>query len=295
MIATAGLTAAAALAPLPALAQAEPPGLLELCLATVLRPGEVWQAWSFSPWVVVPLLVALALFLLGHRRADGRTAAFLAGWGVLVVALVSPLCRLAATLVSAHMAQFMLLTIVAPALIALARPGEAMARAAGFRAGSITGGRWMGLAAVAYGALVWLWHAPTVYETVLLDPTAHLAMFALVVVASVWFWSEHLNAPKRRAQAALSLLATAAHTGLLGAILTFAPQSFYPLLSAGAEAWQLSPLDDQQIAGLVMWVVGGALYLLVIVLLAWRILSDEAAPIEHAPEIAIPTAGSQGR
>jgi putative membrane protein len=59
----------------------------------------------------------------------------------------------------------------------------------------------------------------------------------------------------------LYLFMTAVHTGILGALLTFAPRVWYPVYGTTAEAWGLSPLQDQQIGGLIMWVPASLVYL----------------------------------
>ncbi|KQP17879.1 cytochrome c oxidase assembly protein [Pseudorhodoferax sp. Leaf267] len=221
--------------------------LIALCLAGArpALPQDWWAAWSLAPATLTPL-AALLLWLRLHRQ--GRWP--LAGWALLALGLVSPLCRLAATLAAAHMAQLMLL-IAAAALLACG-PHRARAQAGGHLA----------LATVAHGALLWLWHVPAVYALVLQQPAAHVLAYGLLLASSWWFWRGVLLAPEaRRGHALLALLATMAHTGLLGALLTFAGTPLYPLQAAGARAWGLAPLADQQLAGLLMWVVGAAAYL----------------------------------
>lgn len=228
--------------------------LIALCLAGArpALPQDWWSAWSLAPATLVPLLVSLA-WLLARRRA----ALPLAGWALLALALASPLCRLAATLAWAHMAQLMALLAGMALLAAAARPRAHMPRP--------------GPAAVVHGLLLWLWHVPAVYTVVLQDAAAHLLATALLLGSAWWFWRALLQAPPPwRGAALMALLATMAHTGLLGALLTFAGQPLYPVQAAGARAWGLEPLHDQQLAGLLMWVVGALGYLLAAVLLALR-------------------------
>jgi putative membrane protein len=237
--------------------------LLTLCLAgsPAAVPGGLWAAWSFSPQAVVPLAVGLALYLrTSASRPRWQVGCFAAGWLVLVLALVSPLCRLSATLVSAHMVQHVLLVAVAPPLLVL---GMALR----FRGNAVAG-------AAAYGLAIWLWHVPAVYAVVLLDATAHTVATALLIAASLWFWSAVL-APSTGLRAAPILFFTIVHTGILGALLTFAGRTWYPLLAPGAELWGLAPLTDQQLAGLIMWVPMGTLYLVAALALVARQLPAE--------------------
>jgi putative membrane protein len=222
-----------------------------------VTPATVWQSWSLSPWTLAPLALVLAAGPLLHgagiRDAASRLAApprlwFTLGWLALALALISPLCRMAATLVSAHMVQHLTLVIVAPALLAMslrfnARPDLTLP------------------ATFAYGMAIWIWHAPPVYAAIVTHPTAHLLGYLLLIGAACCFWFQVLRAnEERRGVAAMALAATALHTTLLGALLTFSPNVFYPVLAAGAPAWGMDALQDQQLAGLIMWVPGGVAY-----------------------------------
>ncbi|MFE8646128.1 cytochrome c oxidase assembly protein [Sphingomonas sp. NCPPB 2930] len=246
-----------------------PSDLLSLCLLGRMPalPGTWMAAWSLAPAWVLPLLVWLAVAL---RRPSGRGRAamatpavagrplWIAGWCLLAVALVSPLCRLAATLVSGHMAQLLVLSVAAPLLLAIG--GSAPARH-----GARPPGTGLVPATLAYAAVLWLRHLPALYDAVLASPWVHVAVVALVVASGLWFWHAVLQAGRAGAggtgRAVLALVATTAHTGLLGALLTFAPTPFYPLQAGGAAGWGLSALEDQQLAGMLMWVPGSLAYL----------------------------------
>jgi cytochrome c oxidase assembly factor CtaG len=260
-----------------------PDDLLLLCLANqpATLPHDVWTSWGLAPEVVLPLLLAAGLYVLGLsalRRRSGveavrpwQIACFAAGWLALVVAVVSPLCRMAATLASAHMVQHVILVAVAPPLLVLGT------------AGPILGGvpRWCGwlatpmVASLLYGAAVWFWHAPLPYQAALLTESLHLLMYATLIGAALLFWRSLIAAtwlePDRYGGAVVSALVTTIHTGLLGALLTFAPAPWYPLLGPRAASWGLSALEDQQLAGLIMWVPMGSIYLVgsVALMAAW--------------------------
>jgi putative membrane protein len=252
-------------------------GLLSLCLqgASSLSSGSVWMAWSFAPAVTVPLAVAACAYLPRVRGSETREVAlFACGLVLLAAALVSPLCRLAANLVSVHMIQHVILVAVAPPLLVLGMRTDRFAReSAAARMLLARPGR----CATLYGVLIWLWHVPRFYEQALLDPRVHLLMYGSLITAAVLFWTSILSARDREAQhggwAMLVLLITFVHTGLLGALLSFSPRPWYPLLSASSGAWNLSPLEDQQLAGLIMWVPMGLVYLLAALWIASSALS----------------------
>jgi putative membrane protein len=245
-----------------------------LALAPAALPDLIWMQWSFAPAIILPLGLLLVLYFGGLRRmgnagASTPSVAFHAGWVLLVVALVSPMCRLAATLTSAHMAQVMVLAIMAPFLLALGRGWEMIG--AGMRSGDAPADPEAQPArprlpltpvAILYGVTLWALHAPPVYDAILTDPTMHIVSIFALVGISLAFWTSVLDAARHApGRAVMILFATMAHTGLLGAILTFAGTLLYPLQAAGALIWGLDPLADQQLAGLIMWVVGNGLYL----------------------------------
>lgn len=225
--------------------------LFALCLAVLpaVTPAGFWTAWALAPEVLLPLLALLAVpWLPGGRplRAGERAGWFL-GWTLLAIALVSPLCRLAATLAAAHMVQHLLLILLAPAAMAplllrrrMPRPPPAVAT-------------------VLFGALIWLAHAPSVYQAALLSPAAHLLLLAATFGVSLLFWCAALAAEPVRGLG--MVFATMLHSGLLGALLTFSPRLWYPVFGGGPAAWGLTPLEDQQLAGLTMWVPMSALLL----------------------------------
>ena len=222
-----------------------------LCLATAgpTGPGALQAGWSFAPATAGPLLAGLAALLWLARRGNAGWPAF-AGWAALAVALASPLCRLAATTAAAHMAQHVILVAIAPALLVAGLP-PLRARRFLLRPS---------LASAVYALAIWLAHAPPVYEAALLDAGAHLTLLAVLLAASLLFWSALLD-PERRASAGPMAAAAFAQTGILGALLTFAATPWYPVFGLGPALWGMTPQEDQQLAGLVMWVPMAAIYL----------------------------------
>ena len=261
--------------------------LLSLCLATrpPVTPSTLWGSWSFAPEIVIPLLAMLGIYGHSSLRAPAPlskigSAAFLAGWLLLVVALVSPLCRLAATLAWAHMVQHTILVALAPLLLVLGMRPES-ARRLNRQVPSY--GHVAALIASAYAAVIWLAHAPGVYEAALRGPVTHLALVALLLGASVAFWDMVLRAPPNVSAATADLggvllcFTAMVQTGLLGALITFAQEPWYAILVSRAAAWGLNPLTDQRLAGLIMWVPMSVIYLGVCLALMWRCL-ERATP-----------------
>jgi cytochrome c oxidase assembly factor CtaG len=285
------------------------PALLSLCLASqpATGPANLWTSWSLAPEVVLPLLLVLGLYgrgLMTLRRSGTsgvrpwQAICFAAGWLTLVVALVSPLCRMAAALASAHMVQHVILVAIAPPLLVLAAPMAALVHGLPrrWRAALASGvdarlvqitRRSLGApitAGLLYGAAIWLWHSPLLYQAALLGAGLHLLMYAVLIAAGLLFWRPLVATawPESGGHggAMLSALATTIHTGLLGALLTFAPVPWYPLLTPRVAAWGLSALEDQQLAGLIMWVPMGLIYVVssVCLMAAWLSVIERRHP-----------------
>lgn len=211
-----------------------------------------------------------AFHLAGSRRRPPhwrRSLSFHAGTALCFAAILGPLAALAETSAAAHMVQHMLFMVVVTPLWVLARPLPQ------FAAG---GGRFLSViwhpllrlarhpmpAAWVHGAVIWFWHIPVFYFAALENPWWHIVEHVLFVVTGGVFWWAVLNSTHRSAPwALLALLLTLAHTGFLGAILTFARD---PLYGAGRS------LEDQQLAGLIMWVAGAIPYLMASVAIGHR-------------------------
>lgn len=239
--------------------------LISLCTvdAAPALPHNWWRAWSLAPAVLLPWLALSAFAGAPPQRSGlpaGRAWAMRGlGLGLLGVALISPLCRIGATLASAHMAQLMVLIAGCACL------------AAGWCGPAPGARRTLLMAAAGHGLLLWLWHVPAVYALSLTSGVAHLALTMALSLLSFLFFQQALHAgAAQRGAALLALLLTLMHTGLLGALLSFSGTPLYPLQAPGARAWGVMPLMDQQLAGLIMWVPGGLLYMGVALALAWR-------------------------
>jgi putative membrane protein len=266
-----------------------------------IQPEALWRAWSFDPLVLVPFLLAHWAYGRGALRLWGRAGrwrgigrlnvlSFLLGEAALVVALVSPLDQLGGTLLSAHMAQHGLLVAVAPPLLLLGNPGVAFAWALwpGGRNGLFGSPTWRTLASLAnalstpgraaalHGLALWVWHAPGAFDAALQSQWIHALEHASFFGTALLFWRALLNSrsPHNAAPAIGSAFFTLVHSALLGALITLPTRPLYGWYGA-TELWGLSALEDQQLAGLLMWVPMGAVYFGVCLILARRFLDPE--------------------
>jgi putative membrane protein len=129
--------------------------------------------------------------------------------------------------------------------------------------------------------VLWGWHAPAWFEASLTNRAVHdLQHASFLVTALLFWWSLARRAPD--AVAMLSLVTTLVHTGVLGALLTFAPSPWYPTYLTRDNPWGLSPLADQQLGGLIMWVPAGAVFILagLILLAHWLRSLEPVHPID---------------
>jgi len=244
---------------------------------------QAMLGWSFEPGIVVPLALLAVLYARGARVLGGvkhtpGAAWFAAGWLLLVITLMSPLHAASEALFSAHMVQHELLMVVAAPLLVLARPfpilldgvprrfrrtieslvdRPVVVRA--WRAANQPLAAWL-----IHGTVIWVWHIPALFQATLSNDAVHAAQHLCFLASAYLFWSSlpTQGSPERGGIAVLSLFTTAVHTGVLGALITFARHPWYPEYATRAAAWHMTALADQQLAGLIMWIPASVAYLI---------------------------------
>jgi cytochrome c oxidase assembly factor CtaG len=240
----------------------------------------LWRLWTFDPGIVIPLALSAILFGTGARGSRGTSGArrllFWSGWIVLTVALISPIHELGESLFSAHMVQHELLMLVAAPLLVLARPLVPMLWALPIGARKKIGA-WSKRPSFAKGwslitkpvvawilqaAAIWVWHIPALFDMTLRNDWVHAAQHVSFLGTSMLFWWSMLYSwgPASYGRSFLAVFTTAIHTSLLGVLMTFAREPWYSAYAATTKAWGLTPLEDQQIGGLIMWIPAGIVY-----------------------------------
>jgi cytochrome c oxidase assembly factor CtaG/cytochrome c2 len=276
---------------------------LTLALALVLVPAvahahETGAGAGERLAPAIALAVGAAAYGAGLARVRRRRGsiggarlwATLAGALVTAGALLSPLDGLAAQLFSAHMAQHTLLTVVAAPLLALGRPLAVVAAALPPRSALARAAlRWrpgMALAWGAHGLELWLWHLPPLYSWALASPALHAVEHATLLGTAVMLWWS-VSWQGRPLAGALWLFTTALHTSVLGALMTLTPHPWFAAHAAGAAG--LTGLEDQQLAGLVMWVPAGTLLtaFTLALLAAWFRRAERQTPSLGAMLVAL--------
>ncbi len=253
-------------------------------------PSEVWREWGAPPLEVALTLVPAVWYAVGvramwrsagvgHGVSRSRAVSFAAGIAVIMLALASPLDAMADALFSAHMVQHLMLILIAAPLLVVGAPSLPALWALPRSSRRAVGRWWHG--AVALRSLVhaltspgaafvlsfvalWFWHMPAPYQAALRSPGLHALEHVSFLGTAVLFWwtvASPVGRPRASEATGIAMIVgTLMHSGALGALLMFARAPWYPAHDAGARAWGMTPMEDQQLAGLIMWIPAGAVY-----------------------------------
>ncbi|MEX2422763.1 MAG: cytochrome c oxidase assembly protein [Acidimicrobiia bacterium] len=257
--------------------------MLNLLFAHVGRPLEPHDLLgSWQPGAGVLLAVVTVVYAWGLRTSPEdrhRDRCFFGGLGTLALALVSPLDALAGSLASAHMVQHMLILLVAAPLLARSRPSRVLLRVVPVSA-MRTMWRWLRrldlgpsrldrwrrpvVLWLLYVGVMWFWHASGPYQAAVESVWMHGLEHATFLGAGLGFWWIALGLgrhPPIVGFRVLFVFAAGMQGVLLAALLTFSPGPWYPVYAATAAPFGLDPLTDQQLAGLVLWIPSGLIYI----------------------------------
>jgi cytochrome c oxidase assembly factor CtaG len=269
------------------------------------------RSWPLRPWLLVTLLVTAAIYLRGwivlHCRDGrswhfGRLAAFLGGLAATYLALASPIEPFAALLLSVHMLQHMMLMMVAAPLVLLAVPVMPLLR--GLPGPVLV--YWVApllstkplrrlcqrlthplVALPIFIAATWFWHLPPLYDLALRSNDCHYAQHLSFLAAALLFWypvvRPYPSRPRWSPWLLLPylLLADLSNT-VLSAVLTFSDRVLYPYYAEVPRLGELSVLEDQSAAGVLMWVPGSLAFLLPLFAIGVRLLSGSTVPASRS-------------
>jgi putative membrane protein len=251
---------------------------------------DLARAWSFEPLVIISLTITALLFAIGlhslwreaPKRRSVRTweaLCFAGGWLALFIALVSPVHAWGRVLFSAHMSQHEILMLVAAPLLVLGRPLIAFLWALPLnwsrRLGNVAKVVWINrlwrtltiplVAWLLHAIALWMWHIPTLFEATLYSEAVHTLQHLSFLLSALLFWWALIHGPQGAmgyGAAVLYLFTTSVHSGALGALLTVAGSVWYPSYAPLTASWGLTPLEDQQLGGLIMWIPAGLVYVI---------------------------------
>jgi putative membrane protein len=251
-------------------------------------PHDLWGAWNLDPILLGGFLLAAWAYRRGRtsgpwRPVDSwRARCFIAALVALGLALLSPLDTLSNALASAHMVQHLLLLLVAAPLLALSAPSSAILRGSPLAVRRASG-RWRRRLGLTHGNLgvlrhpvavwllsvgvIWFWHAAAPYDATLDNQLLHVLEHASFLVTAVLFWQVVVGVRgAARVSGGLGVLlvfAMAMQSVFLSVLLTFARTPWYSGYAATTAPWGLDPLTDQRLAGVIMWIPAGGIYLVV--------------------------------
>jgi putative membrane protein len=259
-------------------------------------PHDLWSAWNLHPVLLGGLLLTAWAYWRGQTSGPRRpidtwrARCFTAALVALGLALLSPLDALSGALASAHMVQHLLLLLVAAPLLALSAPSSAILRGSPLALRRASG-RWRRRLGLTHGNLgvlrhpvavwlgsvgvIWLWHAAAPYDATLDNQLLHGLEHASFLVTAVLFWQVVVGVRgAARVSGGLGVLlvfAMAMQSVFLSVLVTFARAPWYSGYAATTAPWGLDPLTDQQLAGVIMWIPAGGIYLAaaLVLLVTW--------------------------
>lgn len=276
-----------------------------------LAPHDLWSSWNPDPVIVCGLVLAGWAYRSGwhampvHRRKGRHAVLFSFGLGTMGLALLSPVDALAGILVSGHMLQHLLLTVVAGPLVIMGDPATVVRglshdirktagvwrRRMNLMPSRLRWSRHPVLIFMAHAGVLWFWHGSVPYEAASRSDVVHALEHGSFLLTALLFWSAVL--PGRSASriapgvAVMLIFAMAMQGVLLSALLTFANQPWYPSYADTALSWGIEPIDDQRLAGLIMWIPAGLIYTsaALVSLVAWLHRSDITTHIGRSTEV----------
>jgi len=246
-----------------------------------------WSAWHIEPTVVAGAVVVVGLYIQSLLQARPtppawRIACFSLGSLAIFLALSSPLDAAADRLLSMHMLQHVVLTTIGPPLVLLGlapsqlqvllRPGL-VNRLARVLTNPV-------FAAALFIINMWFWHVPSVYDRALTDLPVHVIMHLAFMATGLIFWwpvIQPLPQLSRLGEGArlLYLFVSGFPMGLLALLLIASGSAVYGYYEVAPRLWGISPLIDQQIAGIIMGALGEAAAFIAITFLFFRFLDHE--------------------
>jgi putative membrane protein len=269
----------------------------------------VLQTWSSPTWINVTLVLTAVVYARGWQSIRSvlpalipvwRLVAFFSGLLSLWIAIGSPLSAFDDASLTAHMVQHLLLMAVAPPLLLLGTPSIPFLR--GLPQWIVKGVvgpilrwhtvKWLGNF-LTHPAVCWIaatvaligWHIPAAFELALRSEAWHEVEHICFLSTSLLFWWPVVlpfpsGALWSRWSIPVYLFLATLPGGALGAFLTFCDRVLYPSYAAAPRLFGISPLEDQIIAGALMWVFGTFVYTIPAIVITIRLLSPQGAPAQ---------------
>jgi putative membrane protein len=265
-----------------------------------------WLTWSIHPSTVIGLAALAALYVWRARSTDAehplsvpRKLSFFSALLVIFGSLNGPIHDLSDTyLFSAHMVQHLLLTMLMPPLIIYGVPGWMLRPLLRNRTVLAIAQRVTKPVAcfVIFNLVIALWHLPVFYNAAMANHNIHIVEHLMFMSAAVLMWwpitsqlpeLPRLSYPGQMLYCFLMILPMS----IIAIYISMAEQVLYPAYSVAPRISSLSPLDDQLLGGLIMWVPGGLLFMVImtVVFFKWAARGEDdaaSAQVDWKPKAA---------
>ncbi|MDA1061434.1 MAG: cytochrome c oxidase assembly protein [Chloroflexi bacterium] len=278
---------------------------------------SVWERWNVDPELLIPVLLFTGLYLRGvwvwrqrsREHARWRTASYLAGMAILVLAIESPLDALAEHHFTVHMIQHELLMMFVAPLILLGAPTTPVLRGMprGLRrrlvrplaSNTAVYGVYrfvthplVGLA--AFTAILWAWHVgPGWYDAAIEHELLHKLQHISFTLGAVLLWWNVIDPKPLRSRMSYVtrmgfLVVASTPKSFLGALIVFANEPLYDFYSGVEPILALTPLEDQELGGTLMWVPSQMMFLVAVALVfaVWAHKAEQRQRVEDAERLS---------
>ena len=262
-----------------------------------------WLAWSIHPSTVIGIGALIAIYFWRAAQAKpeetvsgARKLSFFGAMFVIFASLNGPLHDLSDDyLFSAHMVQHLLLTLAMPPLLIAAIPGWMLRPLLGNRV----------IAAIArtvtkpiicfsiFNIIIAAWHIPSLYNLAMANHNIHIVEHLMFMVAAVLMWWPLMSPLPELPRLAypgqmLYSFLMSIPMSIIAIYITLADQVLYPAYASAPRVSWLSPMDDQMLGGLIMWVPGGLIFALImtVVFFKWAARGEDstaAAQVDWKP------------
>jgi putative membrane protein len=277
-----------------------------MLLLALLHPivAQNWWRWSINPSTAIGIAALGALYLwaaqhLRRRPTVAQGVSFFSGLLVMFASLNGPIHDLSDVyLFSAHMVQHLLLTLAMPPLLLAGVPGW-MLRPLVSRPGIAPAARFFTRAPIAFvtfNLVIAAWHLPVLYNAAMANHNIHILEHLMFMVAAVLMWWPLLSQLPELPRLAypgqmLYTFLMSIPMSIIAVYIAMSDHVLYPAYSAAPRVLSISPLEDQLLGALIMWIPGGIIFMIImtVVFFKWNARGEDStagAQVDWKPSTA---------
>ncbi len=263
-----------------------------------------WWRWSIHPSTAIGIAALAAIYVWAGKALHRRTSIaersfFFAGLCVMFGSLNGPIHDLSDDyLFSAHMVQHLLLTLAMPPLLLAGVPGW-MLRPVLSRRGIAPVARFFTrppIAFVTFNLVIAAWHLPVFYNAAMANHNIHILEHLMFMVAAVLMWWPLLSQLPELPRLAypgqmLYTFLMSIPMSIIAVYIAMSDHVLYPAYSAAPRVLPISPLEDQLLGALIMWIPGGIIFMIImtVVFFKWNARGEDStagAQVDWKPSTA---------